>query len=133
MIEAMQTHAPEILQACRRALNDAVEDLDFVQLGAAYDEATSISLDCAIAEKVEDIRCVPLTTPWSEVGSWSAVWNLMTKDEAGNVAHGGGKVMQADTKDPTPTAIMAASLSLGSRTLWWWLRGCRVGSLKGAR
>lgn len=98
MIKVMQTHAPEILVACRRALDDAVEDLDFVRLGSAYAEAPSISFDYAIAEKVEDIRCVPLTTPWCDAGSWSAVWNLMAKDEAGNVAHGNGKVMLADTK-----------------------------------
>jgi mannose-1-phosphate guanylyltransferase/mannose-6-phosphate isomerase len=98
IIEAIQTHAPEILPACRRALDDAVEDLDFVRLGAAYAQAPSISLDYAIAEKIENIRCVPLITPWSDVGSWPAVWNLMPKDEAGNVAHGDGKVMLADTK-----------------------------------
>jgi mannose-1-phosphate guanylyltransferase/mannose-1-phosphate guanylyltransferase/mannose-6-phosphate isomerase len=47
MIKAMQTHAPEILVACRRALDDAVEDLDFVRLGSAYAEAPSISFDYA--------------------------------------------------------------------------------------
>jgi mannose-1-phosphate guanylyltransferase/mannose-6-phosphate isomerase len=98
MINAMQTYAPEILRACSRALDDAIEDLDFMRLGSAYAEAPSISLDYAIAEKVEDIRCVPLTTRWSDAGSWSAVWNLMAKDEVGNVAHGDGKVMLADTK-----------------------------------
>ena len=41
---------------------------------------------------------MPLTAPRCDAGSWSAVWNLMAKDEAGNVAHGNGKVMLADTK-----------------------------------
>jgi mannose-1-phosphate guanylyltransferase len=45
MIELMETHAPEILLVCRRALDDAVEDLDFLRLGAAYAEAHAISLD----------------------------------------------------------------------------------------
>jgi mannose-1-phosphate guanylyltransferase/mannose-6-phosphate isomerase len=98
MIEAMQTHSPEILHACRRALDDVTEDLDFVRLGAAYAEAPSMSLDYAIVEKVEVLRCVPLTTSWSDVGSWSAVWDLRTKDGAGNVVDGAGEVMLDDTK-----------------------------------
>jgi mannose-1-phosphate guanylyltransferase/mannose-6-phosphate isomerase len=98
MIELMETHAPEILLACRHALDDAVEDLDFLRLGAAYAEAHAISLDYAIAEKTSDLRCVPLATQWSDLGSWSAVWSLMPKDDAGNVVHGEGEVMLADTK-----------------------------------
>jgi mannose-1-phosphate guanylyltransferase / mannose-6-phosphate isomerase len=98
MTELMERHAPDVLLACRRALDEAVEDLDFLRLGAAYAEAPAISLDYAIAEKTNDLRCVPLTTPWSDVGSWSAVWSLMPKDDLGNVVHGEGEVMLADTK-----------------------------------
>jgi mannose-1-phosphate guanylyltransferase/mannose-6-phosphate isomerase len=98
MIELMQTHAPEILRACRLALNNAVEDLDFLRLDNAYAEAPAISLDYGIAEKTSNMRCVPLATAWSDVGSWSAVWSLMPKDDAGNVLHGEGEVMLADTR-----------------------------------
>jgi mannose-1-phosphate guanylyltransferase/mannose-6-phosphate isomerase len=98
MIELMQKHTPEILEACRLALNNAVEDLDFLRLDNAYADAPAISLDCAIAEKASNMRCVPLATPWSDVGSWSAVWSLMPKDDAGNVVHGEGEVLLADTK-----------------------------------
>jgi mannose-1-phosphate guanylyltransferase/mannose-6-phosphate isomerase len=98
MIELMQTHAPEILRSCRLALNNAVEDLDFLRLDNAYAEAPAISLDYAIAEKTSNMRCVPLATAWSDVGSWSAVWSLMPKDDAGNVLQGEGEVMLADTR-----------------------------------
>ncbi len=98
MIDLMQTHNPEILRACRLALNNAVEDLDFLRLDNAYNEAPAISLDYAIAEKASNMRCVPLATAWSDVGSWSAVWSLMPKDDSGNVVHGEGEVMLADTR-----------------------------------
>ena len=98
MIELMQTHTPEILRACRLALNNAVEDLDFLRLDNAYTEAPAISLDYAIAEKTSNMRCVPLEAAWSDVGSWSTVWSLMPKDVAGNVVHGEGEVMLADTR-----------------------------------
>ena len=97
MLELMQANAPEILLACRAALDGAVEDLDFLRLGADYAKAPAISLDYAIAEKADRIRCVPLAAAWSDVGSWSAIWTLMPKDGAGNVVHGEGEVLLADT------------------------------------
>jgi len=41
--------------------------------------------------------CVPLTTPWSDVGSWSAVWEFMEKDPQGNVAYGDAEIIVQDT------------------------------------
>jgi mannose-1-phosphate guanylyltransferase/mannose-6-phosphate isomerase len=43
--------------------------------------------------------CVPLTTPWSDVGSWSALWNFMDKDPRGNVACGEGEIILEGTQD----------------------------------
>jgi len=93
MLELFQKHAPEILAVCRRALNEAVKDLDFRILGKTYAQASAISLDHAIAEKADKIVCVPLNTPWSDVGSWSEIWNFMEKDQSGNVVQGEGKII----------------------------------------
>jgi mannose-1-phosphate guanylyltransferase / mannose-6-phosphate isomerase len=93
LIDLFATHAPQILASCRQALDDAVEDLDFMLLGASYAEAPSISLDYAIAEKASNIVCVPLPTSWSDVGSWSEVWNVLDKDARGNVTKGDGKIV----------------------------------------
>ena len=99
MLGLIEKHAPTILQCCRRALDGATEDLGFLRLSDAYEGAPPISLDYAIAEKTDQIRCVPLQSDWSDVGSWSAVWNLRKKDSAGNVTHGDGEVLFADTRD----------------------------------
>jgi mannose-1-phosphate guanylyltransferase / mannose-6-phosphate isomerase len=93
LLALFETHAPLILSACRRALDDAIEDLSFLILGDAYSQAQAISLDYAIAEKADNLVCVPLNTPWSDVGSWSEVWNFLEKDERGNVVQGEGKVL----------------------------------------
>ena len=93
MRELFQAHAPEILVACRLALNEATKDLGFRQLGKSYQRAPSISLDYAIMEKARDIVCVPLSTSWSDVGSWSELWNFLEKDSQGNVARGEGKIL----------------------------------------
>jgi mannose-1-phosphate guanylyltransferase/mannose-6-phosphate isomerase len=99
LIDLLEKHAPDILGACRRALDGAVNDLDFLVLGDAYGDAPAISLDYAVAEKAHNLACVPLMTPWSDVGSWSAVWDFMRKDESGNVVQGDGKVIVTDSSN----------------------------------
>jgi len=99
LLKLFEDHAPEIPAACRAALDDAVEDLSFVVLGDAYAQAPAISLDYAVAEKAEKLACVPLNTPWSDVGSWSALWQLLEKTDAGNVLQGQGEILIEDTRN----------------------------------
>jgi len=99
LIELFQTHAPEILAACRAALAGATEDMNFTVLGEAYAKAPSISLDYAIAEKAGNLRCVPLGTAWSDVGSWSALWAFLEKRGDGNVVQGQGHILLEDVRN----------------------------------
>jgi mannose-1-phosphate guanylyltransferase/mannose-6-phosphate isomerase len=99
MVELFERHAPEILSACRQALNEATTDLGFIQLGQSYLRAPSISLDYAIMEKASDIVCVPLFTSWSDLGSWSELWGFLKKDHRGNVVKGEGRVLLEDAKN----------------------------------
>ncbi len=89
MLEELQLHAPEVLSAARRALEAASHDLDFIRLDpAAFAVCPNISLDYAVAERTGRIAAVPADLRWSDVGSWSALWELGDKDAAGNVAVG---------------------------------------------
>jgi len=99
MLGLIETHAPQILDACRKSLDTATEDLTFRVLGEAYAEAPAISLDYAVAEKAPNMACVKLKTPWSDVGSWEALWSFMDKDGAGNVVRGDGQVILEGTRD----------------------------------
>ena len=99
MLRLLQTHAPNVLDACQRSLSDSREDLGFQVLNGSYSEVPAISLDYAIAEKASDMICVKLATPWSDVGSWSALWHMMEKDAAGNVTCGEGEVILEQTRD----------------------------------
>ena len=99
LIELFETHAPEVLSACRTALAGSIEDMNFKVLGNAYAHAPAISLDYAIAEKVTNLRCVPLTSAWSDVGSWSALWAFLEKSEDGNVVQGQGDIMLENVRN----------------------------------
>jgi mannose-1-phosphate guanylyltransferase/mannose-6-phosphate isomerase len=98
MIDLFQAHAPEILAASRQAIDEATTDLGFRQLGESYRSSPSISLDYAIMEKASDIVCVPLSTSWSDVGSWSELWSFLEKDPEGNVVRGEGNILLEDAK-----------------------------------
>jgi mannose-1-phosphate guanylyltransferase / mannose-6-phosphate isomerase len=93
MLRLFETLAPEIISACQQALDTAVEDLNFLVLGNQYCKAQAISLDYAIVEKADNIGCVPLNTAWSDVGSWSELWNFLDKDSNGNVVQGDGQTV----------------------------------------
>ncbi|MDP1092210.1 sugar phosphate nucleotidyltransferase, partial [Klebsiella pneumoniae] len=55
------------------------------------------SIDYAVMEKTDDAVMVPLTAGWSDIGSWSALWEASEKDASGNVIRGDGLVL--DTRD----------------------------------
>ena len=99
MLDLLELHAPNILESCQKSLAEATEDLGFRVLNESYSEAPAISLDYAIAEKAENLICVPLTTSWSDVGSWSSVWDFMEKDPSGNVIGGQGEIIVENAHD----------------------------------
>jgi mannose-1-phosphate guanylyltransferase/mannose-6-phosphate isomerase len=120
LLELFETHAPTILDACRRALNEAIEDLGFLVLGKSYANAPSISLDYAIVEKADNLACVRLGTDWSDVGSWQAIADALPKDAAGNSAQGDGEILFEATKGSLPSAIEVTLPWSVSTISWWW-------------
>jgi mannose-1-phosphate guanylyltransferase / mannose-6-phosphate isomerase len=89
LIAELERHAPDVLAAVRQAVAARRADLDFIRLGEAeFAACPNISLDYAVAERTDRAVVVPAALGWSDVGSWSALWELGAKDSAGNVASG---------------------------------------------
>lgn len=89
MLEHAERLVPGILSACVAAIANAGNDLDFVRLSKThFSAAESISLDYAIIERCGNIRCVPLDVGWSDLGSWTEIWDTAKKDDAGNSGRG---------------------------------------------
>jgi mannose-1-phosphate guanylyltransferase/mannose-6-phosphate isomerase len=89
LLEELQAHAPHVLATVRRAVEARTTDLDFIRLGReAFAACPNISLDYAVAEHTTRAAVVPVDFHWSDVGSWSALWDLGEKDATGNVAVG---------------------------------------------
>jgi len=58
------------------------------------DLSTPISIDYAIMEVSQKLIMVPLEVTWSDVGSWENIYELMPKNDAGNVLQGSVHAMQ---------------------------------------
>lgn len=78
-----------MLTRCRSALAEAERDMDFLRLSAgALDACPSVSLDYAIMERTERIVVVPAEFGWTDVGSWTTLWEIGPKDDENNVVVG---------------------------------------------
>ena len=88
--------APEILAACRKAVEGAHDDGDFVRLdAAAFAASPADSIDYAVMEKLPAARelgipgrVVALDAGWSDVGAWDALWQAIDRDVDGNAVKG---------------------------------------------
>ena len=97
-IEELKTHRPDILSACERAMAHAANDVDFVRPDkTAFLGCPDDSIDYAVMEKTRHAVVVPLDCGWSDVGSWSALWEISDKDVSGNTAN--GDVILHDSRD----------------------------------
>ncbi|MGO4573847.1 mannose-1-phosphate guanylyltransferase/mannose-6-phosphate isomerase [Microvirga sp. 2TAF3] len=80
---------PDMLKACKKAIAAARTDLDFLRLDAdAFAQARDISIDYAIMERTENAVVVPSSFPWSDIGTWSALWEMESKNDEGSVVLG---------------------------------------------
>ncbi|NOI71453.1 mannose-1-phosphate guanylyltransferase/mannose-6-phosphate isomerase [Vibrio owensii] len=88
-LEELKEYRPDIFEACEKALAGARIDLDFIRLDeSAFLSCPDESIDYAVMEKTSSALVVPMDAGWSDVGSFSALWEVSDKDEKGNVTTG---------------------------------------------
>jgi len=80
---------PDMVLRCREAVAGGAADIDFFRLDeAAFLASPSESIDYAVMEHTADAVVVPADMGWSDVGAWSALWDIADKDANGNVLIG---------------------------------------------
>ncbi len=93
-LDLVRHYRADIALCCERALAGARADLDFCRIEAeAFRACPSDSIDYAVmeplsAEGAGDVLVLPLDAGWSDVGAWSALWDLSERDPLGNVIRG---------------------------------------------
>ncbi|MBJ9730697.1 mannose-1-phosphate guanylyltransferase/mannose-6-phosphate isomerase [Burkholderia cenocepacia] len=104
-LKAIGALAPGIHAACDSAWRAGVADDPFFRIdAAAFDACPADSIDYAVMERLAEHAelgiegiVVPLAAGWSDVGTWDAIWEIMPKDDQGNVAR--GPIVFEDTQD----------------------------------
>lgn len=86
----LKKHAPEMYSICEQAIATESKDLDFIRIDPEiFATCPDDSIDYAVMEKTALAAMVPLDAGWSDVGSWSSLWETAdNKDENGNVIVG---------------------------------------------
>ncbi|MBJ8835986.1 MULTISPECIES: mannose-1-phosphate guanyltransferase [Citrobacter] len=89
---------PDIHEACEKSIKSADTDLDFIRVDKeAFLACPDESIDYAVMEKTDSAIVVPMNAGWSDVGSWSSLWEITDKDADGNVT--AGDVISNNTKN----------------------------------
>ncbi|MEJ0064587.1 MAG: mannose-1-phosphate guanylyltransferase/mannose-6-phosphate isomerase [Caulobacteraceae bacterium] len=89
LVAELERHEPGVLAAARAAIAAAEADADFLRLDAAeFGQAPSISIDHAVMERTSNAAVIAASFAWSDIGSWSSVWEAQDRDGQGNAVRG---------------------------------------------
>jgi len=88
-LDELGRRLPEMVDQCRRALAEGANDLFFFRLAeAAFAAIAGQSIDYAVMEHTARAAVVPVEMGWSDIGSFSALWQESPRDDAGNAKIG---------------------------------------------
>ena len=88
-LAALDKFNPQINISCAQALAKARVDMDFIRLDkASFEQSPDDSIDYAVMEQADNVVAVPMDAGWSDMGSWSSLWDVAEKDENSNALIG---------------------------------------------
>ena len=87
ILEEFARYAPAIANAF---------DLTFDEFKTQFSEMPNISFDYAVLEKTDKLVTLPAKVYWNDIGSWDALFEVLEKDDNGNVKT--GDIVTLDTK-----------------------------------
>jgi mannose-1-phosphate guanylyltransferase len=97
-LEELKKYRPNIYNACHKAASGINLDTDFTRVNEEdFKNCDNESIDFAVMENTKDAVVVPLSSGWSDIGSWSSLWDINKKNEEGNSIK--GDVISRDTKN----------------------------------
>lgn len=86
----------DILMACQTAWNQNSVDGEFLRVERlAFEQCPADSIDYAVMENITTDAdslptgiVIPFSAGWSDVGTWDSLWQILPKDNKGNVSRG---------------------------------------------
>ena len=97
-LDELNRYRSDIASACKTAYEKRLSDGDFMRVDkASFSACPSDSIDYAVMEKTDRAAVIPLDAGWSDLGAWSALWDISERDNAGNMLQ--GDVLAHQTKN----------------------------------
>lgn len=97
ILKAIEKYMPELYIGLLR-LGPALGTVEQEKaLSEIYGGLPSVSIDYGVMEKADNVLVIPSTFGWNDVGSWTAIDDILPRDEHGVVAH--AEHISIDTKD----------------------------------
>ena len=88
-LNELKQFSPEIYDICGKATKKMLKDIDFIRIDEnEFLKCPDDSVDYAVMEKTDKGIVVPMDAGWSDVGSWSALWDVSDKDQNQNSYRG---------------------------------------------
>lgn len=113
-LQELEKHRPDILESARAAWLSRKADLDFCRLDAgAFESCPSESIDYAVMEKTDAAAVIPVDIGWSDVGSWSSLWQTAQgRDAQGNIVRGDVMLEQVGNSYVRAESRMVAAIGV---------------------
>ena len=88
-LSELKKYNSSIFDICQDVMSSSYIDLDFIRISKElFSQCPDDSIDYAVMEKTEKAVVISMDAGWSDVGSWSALWDVHKKDDNGNAMRG---------------------------------------------
>ena len=97
LLDAFEQHQSDMLKSVRAAVDGAERDLGFERLSEApWSEIKGDSIDYAIMERADNLKVMPYSGVWSDLGGWEAIWQESGPDADGNAVRGAAQAIECE-------------------------------------
>ena len=96
---AFKKHLPDMHEIFQLGAQTYNTDMEKPFISNAYLQCTNISIDFGIMEKAENVYVLPADFGWSDLGTWSSIYDMADKDYVGNAVIPSDQVMMFDSSN----------------------------------
>lgn len=88
ILHAFEKYMPELFEVfdAEKHTMDTFEEEAAIQ--SIYPQCSNISIDYGVMEKADNVKIMPASFGWSDLGTWNAAYDNMEKDYLGNAVRG---------------------------------------------
>jgi mannose-1-phosphate guanylyltransferase len=88
ILASFHKYIPDMYEKFESVKDDYNTDKEKSEIEKIYSQIEKISIDYGILEKSENVWVIPSSFGWSDLGTWSALYENFTKNKEGNAVHG---------------------------------------------